>query len=89
MEGLKTWLGSQAAGLFGTGIQKLPVKTSASVPVVTTLRCNISKYVHFLDNNFFLIAIFVNSLPEISFRIAVIYRTVWGQDGTFGTPTYT
>jgi hypothetical protein len=36
MEGVKTWLSSQAVDFFDTGLERLPDMTSASVPVVTT-----------------------------------------------------
>jgi hypothetical protein len=43
MEGVKTWLSSQAADLFDTGIQNLfPNMTYASVPEVTTLGSGIN-----------------------------------------------
>jgi hypothetical protein len=39
MEGVKTWLSSQAADFFDRGIQKLfPDTTSASIQAVTMLR---------------------------------------------------
>jgi hypothetical protein len=37
MEGVETWLSSQAADFFDTGIQKLIPDTSASIPAVTAL----------------------------------------------------
>jgi hypothetical protein len=54
MEGVKTWLSSQAADFFHTGIQNLfPDITSASIPVVITFRSSLSMYVFFVYNTFF------------------------------------
>jgi hypothetical protein len=65
MEGVKTWLSSQATDFFHTGIQKLiPHMTCARNPAVTTLGSILSMYVFLVYNNFFLIACFVNSSPE-------------------------
>jgi hypothetical protein len=44
---------------------------SASIPGATTLRSRISMYVFFIKN--VLIACFVNSSPEIRFRIAQVH----------------
>jgi hypothetical protein len=41
MEGVKTWLSSQAADFFDTVIQNLLPDTSSSIPAVTTLRSRI------------------------------------------------
>jgi hypothetical protein len=62
MEGVKSWLCSQAADFTNTGIQKTLFSdtTTASIPVVTMLRNNLSIYV-FLYIIFFLIAPYVNS----------------------------
>jgi hypothetical protein len=51
-----------------------PDTTSASVPAVTVLRSSLSMYVFFFVHNkfCFLIACFVNSSPEDTFRIALI-----------------
>jgi hypothetical protein len=55
MEGVKTWLSSQVANVFDTGIKNLfPDATSASIPAVTTLRSSSSMYVFFVHNNIFL-----------------------------------
>jgi hypothetical protein len=48
--------------------------TSASVPAVTTLRSSLSMYVLFVHNNMFsLVACFVNSSPEFTFQIILLY----------------
>jgi histone-lysine N-methyltransferase SETMAR len=47
-EGVRTWLRSQAADFFDTGIQKvISDTTSASIPAVTMLRSSLSMYVLF------------------------------------------
>jgi hypothetical protein len=52
--GVKTWLSSQAAGFFNTGIQILfPNTTSASVSAVTALGSSLSMYVFFVYNKYF------------------------------------
>jgi hypothetical protein len=67
MEGVKTWLSSQAADCFDTGYKYLlPDTTSASIPAVTMLRSSLSMYV------FFIIACFANSSLEVTFSIALI-----------------
>jgi hypothetical protein len=49
MVGVKTWLSSQVAVFFDTGIQKLmPHTTGALIPAVTALRNSLSAYVLFL-----------------------------------------
>jgi hypothetical protein len=70
MEGIKTWLSSQAyKNLFLD-------MTSASVPAVTMLSSSLSVYVFFIYNNFF--HCFVNSSPEVTFQIAlIILVTFW------------
>jgi hypothetical protein len=51
----------------------LPDMTSASIPTVTMLRSSLSTYVFFfVYNTFFLIASFVHSSPEVTFRIALV-----------------
>jgi hypothetical protein len=45
MDGVKTWLYSQAADFIHTGIQKLFPDTSASISAVTMLRSSLSMYV--------------------------------------------
>jgi hypothetical protein len=75
MEGVETWLSSQAADFFETGIQKLfPIMTNASSSVVSMLRSNLSMYIFFVYV-FSLTACFVNSSLklEVTFRIAVVY----------------
>jgi hypothetical protein len=74
-EGVKTWLSSQAADFYDTGIQNLfPDTTSASIPEVTMLRSSLGAYTFFICNKIvFLIACFVNSSPEVTFRIAIVY----------------
>jgi hypothetical protein len=49
--------------------------TSSSIPTVTTSRSSLSMYVFFVYKNFFLIACFINSTPEVTFRTAVVFRT--------------
>jgi hypothetical protein len=41
MEGVKTWLSSQAADFFHIGIHTLFTDTSASIPAVTALRVSL------------------------------------------------
>jgi hypothetical protein len=54
MEGAKTWLSSQEADFFDTGIQNLfPNTTTISVLAVTMLRSSLSMYVSFIYNNIF------------------------------------
>jgi hypothetical protein len=49
MEGVETWLSSQAADFFDTGIQNLiPGYEKASIPAVTTLRSSLNMYVRIL-----------------------------------------
>jgi hypothetical protein len=73
MEDVKTWLNSQASDFFDTGIQNLfPDMTGASIPMVTMLRSSLRMYVFFVYNFFFLIACFVNSSLEVTFRIALV-----------------
>jgi hypothetical protein len=54
MEGIKMWVNSQAAYFSDTSIQKLnsPIRPSASIPAVTTLKSGLSTY-FFLYNVFF------------------------------------
>jgi hypothetical protein len=48
LEGVTTWLHSQAADFFDTGKQKLiSHMTSASIPAVTMLRSSLSMYIFF------------------------------------------
>jgi hypothetical protein len=62
MEGVKTWLSSQAEDSFDTGIQNLlPDKTSASIPAVTTLRSSVSMYLFFVYNTFFSLLVFLTA----------------------------
>jgi hypothetical protein len=75
MEGVKTWLSSQAADFFDTGIQKLiplydKYLSSGGDYVEKSL-----KYVRiFIYNNIcFLIVCFVNSSPEVTLRRALVY----------------
>jgi hypothetical protein len=54
MEGIKTWLSSQTADIFATGIQNLfSDMTNASIPAVTTLRSSFTMYLCFVCNNIF------------------------------------
>jgi hypothetical protein len=54
MEGVKTWLSSQAADFFDTGEQKFISDTrNASIPAMTKLKSSISMYVSFLYNKIF------------------------------------
>jgi hypothetical protein len=53
MKGVKTWLSSQSADIFDTGIkERIPRLTSASVLEVTTLRSSLSMHVFFVHNKF-------------------------------------
>jgi hypothetical protein len=62
MEGVRTWLSSQVADFFDSGIQTLfPDTINASITAVTTLRSSLSMYVFFVYNDFFLIACFFSS----------------------------
>jgi hypothetical protein len=45
--------------------------------VVTTLRSSVRMYVFFVYNNFFLIACFINSSPEVTFQIALVNCEFW------------
>jgi hypothetical protein len=66
MEGVKTFLSSQAADFFDTVIQKL----------IRMLRSSVSTYVFFFLFTriifSFLIACFFNSSQEFAFRIALV-----------------
>jgi hypothetical protein len=75
MEGVKTSPSSQAADFFDTGIQKLiPNMTITSILAVIMLRSSLSTYIFFLYNKFsFLIACFVYSSLEVTFRIALVH----------------
>jgi hypothetical protein len=53
-----------------------PNTISASIPAVTMLRSSLSMYVFLVNNNFFLIACFVNSSPEAALRIALEYEYI-------------
>jgi hypothetical protein len=72
MEGAKTWLCLQAAD---TGIKSLfSDQKSASIQAVTTLKSSLSVYVFLYVIKFvFVIACFVNTSPDISLRIALVY----------------
>jgi hypothetical protein len=49
----RTWLSSQVADVFDTGTRKfIPDTTSASVPLVTTLRSSLRMFLYFIDNLF-------------------------------------
>jgi hypothetical protein len=73
MEGVKTWLSSQAVDFFDTGVQKLVLDiTSATVPSVTSLRSSLSMYIFFVYNKFSCSHCFVNSSAEVTFRIALV-----------------
>jgi hypothetical protein len=71
MKGVKTWLISQVADISDTGIQKLITQYKCLIPVVTALRSSLNMYAFFVYNPFFLIACFVNSSLEVTFRIAL------------------
>jgi hypothetical protein len=73
MEGVKTWLNSQAADSFDTRVQNLfPDTASALILAVTTLRSNLSMYVFLYIINSFLTSCVVNSSPGVTFRIALV-----------------
>jgi hypothetical protein len=72
MEGVKTWLSSQVADFFDTGMQKPIPDTSASILVVTMLRSSLGVYVFFTYNNFFFRYHFLNSSLEVAFLIALV-----------------
>jgi hypothetical protein len=62
MEGVKTWLSSQAADFFDTGIQNLfPDATNASIPAVTMLTNSFSMYAFLSVTIFVIIPCVVNS----------------------------
>jgi hypothetical protein len=73
MEGVKTRLSSQAEDFFDRGIKKL-------IPLDKFLNSGGNcvekqlKYLHtfYIINIFFLIAYFVNSSPEVPFRISLV-----------------
>jgi hypothetical protein len=57
MDGVKTWLSSQAAQVFDTNVQiRIPVTTNGSIPAMTTLRGGLSMDV-FLYLMFFLLVL--------------------------------
>jgi hypothetical protein len=51
-----------------------PDMTGASMLAVTKLRSSLSMYVFFVHNHFFLLACLVNSKPEVTFWIALIFQ---------------
>jgi hypothetical protein len=68
------WAHTQQTSLTKAYKNVFPDMTSASILVVTTFRSSLSMYVFFVYNNiFFLIACFVNSSPEVTFQIALVY----------------
>jgi hypothetical protein len=82
-EGFKTWVSLQATDLFDTGIQKL----------ISRYKCLNSggdyvekwlKYVCIFCINFFLIACFVSSSPEVTFPITLVL-SVYTQQNYFLT----
>jgi hypothetical protein len=73
MEGVKTWLSSQAADFFDTGIQKFIPQYDKCLNSGGDHIEKWLKYVHtFVYNIFFIVARFVSSSPEVTFRIALI-----------------
>jgi hypothetical protein len=53
MEGVQTWLSSQAAEFLTQAYKKLfPDNTSTSIPAVTMLRSSLSMHAFFIYNNF-------------------------------------
>jgi transposase len=69
IEAVKKWLSSQAHKNF------IP-DTSASVPSVIMLRSSLNNYVFYVWNTFFLVACFVNSSQEFTFRIDPVHKFV-------------
>jgi hypothetical protein len=65
------WTHRQQISLTHSYKNLYPGKISASISVVTTFRSSLSRHV-FLYIIFFLIACFLNSSPEIIFRIALV-----------------
>jgi hypothetical protein len=54
MEGVKTWLSSQGAYFFDTGLENLfPYMISGSIPAVITLRHSLSMYALFVNSMIF------------------------------------
>jgi hypothetical protein len=70
--GAKTWLSLQPTSLTQTYKTLFP-DTSASVLAVIKLSSSLNMFVSLVNNTFFLIAGFVNSSPEVTFRIALAY----------------
>jgi hypothetical protein len=77
MECVKTWLNSQAADFFGTGIQKPTPRYDKCCNACGDCVGKCFKYVHICYVIiYFLIARFVNSSPEVTFWIALVYEKI-------------
>jgi hypothetical protein len=73
MEGDKKWLGSEAEDFFDTGKQKLIPRYKCINSGGDYVENILSMYVIFVYNTLFLIAYFVNSSPDVTFRIAILF----------------
>jgi hypothetical protein len=71
MEGFKTWLSSQAADFLDTGIQKLILRWWLCWEVAS-----VGTYFLYMVS-FSLIFCFVNSSPEVTFRLALVLTSVY------------
>jgi hypothetical protein len=71
MEGVETWLSSQAADFFDTGIHKRIPRYKCLSAEGDCVRSNLITYVFFLYNKI-VPHCFVSSSPEATFRIALV-----------------
>jgi hypothetical protein len=71
----RSWAHRRQTSLTWTYKNLLPDKTSASILAVTMLRSNLSMYVFFVYNNFFLIACFVDNSLDLTFWIDLTHKT--------------
>jgi hypothetical protein len=69
-----SWANRRQTYLTQTYKNLFPDMTSASILAVTTLRSSFSIYIFFVYNKiFFHIACFVNSSPEVTFQIVLVF----------------
>jgi hypothetical protein len=96
MKGVKMWLSSHGKDLIQAYKNSFP-DTSVSIPAVTAVKSSLSMYILFVYNIFFLIACFVNTSLEVTFRITLVHvegklclclineasrhKDVWGSEG--------
>jgi hypothetical protein len=73
MEGVKTWLSSQVADVFDSGIQSLFLdRISASITAMTTVRSSLNVYVFLCIQWLFPHCLFFSSSSEVTFQVTLI-----------------